>query len=56
MKRKLLGKIILAVFALGGIAGTLQTAFSEMYVNPALPLYILVMVCATGFLILADKK
>lgn len=54
--KKLIGKIILAAFALIGVVGSLQAVFSKVYVNPAIPLYILVTVCAIGFLILYDKK
>lgn len=49
-------RTILITFIGVGIVGTLQAGLTETYVNPALPLYVLVTVCAIGFLVLYDKK
>jgi len=53
---KKVGEIVLMCFAIGGIIGFLDAKFTKEYSNPVVPLYILIMVCAIGFLILADKE
>jgi len=54
MIKKLVGKIFLAVSFFIGMVGTFKAMSSEAYINPAIPLYILIAVCAIGFLILSD--
>lgn len=53
---KKVGELVLLCFAGIGIIGLWDAGVAKEFGNPAIPLYILVVVCAIGFLTLADKK